>query len=63
MPGSVDAMQLDVSIANRELMLRIPADGIDPSWLGRPLNDLGIRADAGIDSVRIASQGRRSFRS
>ena len=46
-------MQPSVSIANHELVLRIPADGIDPSWLGRPLDDLGIRADSGIDSVRI----------
>jgi phospholipid/cholesterol/gamma-HCH transport system permease protein len=48
-------MQAAVSIANRELVLRIPPDGIDPSWLCRPLDDLGIRADAGIDSVRIES--------
>src|SRR5258705_917457 len=48
-------MQPDVSIANHELVLRIPADGLDPSWLGRPLDDLGIRADAGIASIRIES--------
>src|SRR5258706_2660601 len=46
-------MQPVVSIANHELVLRIPADGIDPSWLCRPLDDLGIRADAGIASVRV----------
>ena len=48
-------MEPGVSIANHELVLRIPADGIDPSWLCRPLEDLGIRADVGIDSVRIES--------
>src|SRR5258706_15699138 len=48
-------MQPVVSIANHELVLRIPADGIEPSWLSRPLDDLGIRTDAGIDSVRIES--------
>ena len=48
-------MQPDISIANHELVLRIPADGIDPSSLCRRLDDLGIRADVGIDSVRIES--------
>ncbi len=58
-------MQPGVSIANHELVLRIPADGIDPSWLYRPLDDLGIHADAGIDSVRIdnASESMIGIRS
>lgn len=40
-------------IENGELVLTISSQGIDPSWLYRPLDDIGLRLDRQITSVRI----------
>jgi len=42
-------------IEDGELVLQVPAEGIDPSWLYRPLDNIGIRAHPGVTSVRIES--------
>jgi len=46
-------MQTHVTLESNEIVLGIAPQGIDPSWLYRPLDDLGIPTDAGITSVRV----------
>jgi len=46
-------METHVRIEKDELIFSIPREGVDPSWLYRPLDDLGITADPAIRSVRI----------
>ena len=52
-------MQPDVSIANRELVLRIPSDGVDPSWIGRRVwafQLVGSLALLGLSRAALASR-------
>ncbi len=39
-----------------ELVVTIPAGGIDPSWLTRPLDELGFPACSGIKALHVESQ-------
>ena len=36
-----------------ELVLHIPGHGIDPSWVTRPLEELGVVEDVGVSSMRV----------
>lgn len=39
--------------AGRALVVRLPPQGADPSWLGRPLAELGFPAGSGADAVHV----------
>ncbi|MGB8436078.1 MAG: ABC transporter permease [Burkholderiales bacterium] len=36
-----------------ELVVQMPGRGIEPSWLARPLEDLGLRAGSGVCAIRV----------
>jgi phospholipid/cholesterol/gamma-HCH transport system permease protein len=38
-----------------ELVVQMPGRGIDPSWLARPLEDLGLEACSAVTSMRVES--------
>lgn len=44
-----------VTVKGDELVVKMPGRGIDPAWLTRPLEDLGLRACDGVTSMRVES--------
>jgi phospholipid/cholesterol/gamma-HCH transport system permease protein len=42
-----------VTVEGDELVVRMPGRGIDPSWLARPLEDLGLGTCDGVTSLRV----------
>jgi phospholipid/cholesterol/gamma-HCH transport system permease protein len=41
----------------------MPAEGIDPSWLGRPLDDLGLPSSSGVRALRLETADGWRWRS
>ena len=37
--------------------MRMPPGGIDPSWLARPLAELGFPPSAGVSALRVEARG------